>query len=126
MCCVATDVCLETVLGEWVVYLDVAVWSMEPNVCKPNNRTKIQMRSRFEVRRWSPVHKILLSGTVSVTLLCLAGDPHLPPPPHTCVHTFTLSAEKEFLKPQRPRPILTIELERLGEYNQHPHWGFSI
>ena len=24
-----------------------------------------------------------------------------------------------------PRQILTIEQERLGEYNQHRHWGFA-
>ena len=57
---------------------------------------------------------------------CLAGDAYLPPPLHTRAHTFTLSAEEEVLKPQRRRGILTIELERRGEYSQHPHWGFSI
>ena len=35
------------------------------------------------------------------------------------------SNAKKLLKAPYPRRILTIELERLGEYNQHPHSGFS-
>ena len=54
------------------------------------------------------------------------ANAHLPPPPHTRAHTFELSAEEELSQPQRPRCILTIELERIGEYNQHLHWGVII
>ena len=72
--------CLWNAVSTWMLLF----WSMEPNVCRPNNRTEVQMpylRSAQSPKpvghtdpvvsrcgAGPPVYKLLLSETVSVTL----------------------------------------------------------
>ena len=129
--CVCVCVCVSrTVVCGLECRLDVAAWSMEPNVCKPNNRREVQTPHARSAQTESfarcsagpPVHKLLLSETCLGHLVWLETHTYLHLRTHVRTHSNSLPKKSSC----NLSVILTIELERIGEYNQHLHWGFII